>query len=184
MSGPEATVLVVDDDESLTDLYVERLAEDYTVRAAYSGEEALDELDGSVDVVLLDRRLPDLSGDDLLVLIRERGYDCRVAMLTGVEPDVDILDMACDDYITKPVDDGELCDLVASLLVREFSDDPGLTPLSLAAKKTAIETNRDSSEYETSEEYRELLTRLDEAREEVRERLNRLDSGSLPPGER
>lgn len=183
MPGTDPTVLVVDDDESLADLYVDRLEREYTVRSAYSGEEALEKLDETVDVVLLDRRMPDLSGDELLVRIRERGYGCRVAMLTGVDPDVDILDLAFDDYITKPIDDGELRDLVASLLVREFPEDPGRSPLSLAAKKMALETNRDPSEYETTEEYRELLARLDAAREEVRERLDELETGAVdgPP---
>lgn len=178
MAETDVTVLVVDDDESLTDLYVDRLEREYTVRAAYSGEEALQKLDETVDVVLLDRRMPDLSGDELLVRIRERDYECRVALLTGVEPDVDILEMAFDDYLTKPIDDGELRDAVASLLVREFSKNPGETPLSLAAKKMALETNRDPSEYETSEEYRELLARLDDAREEVRERLDEIEGGT------
>lgn len=176
MSGTDATVLVVDDDESLNDLYVDRLEREYTVRAAYSAEEALEKLDETVDVVLLDRRMPGLSGDDLLVRIRELGYECRVAMLTAVEPDVDILEMDCDDYLTKPIDDGELRDLVASLLVRGVSDEPGRTPLSLAAKKTALEANLDPSEYETTEEYRELLERLDAAREEVRGHLEDLES--------
>lgn len=172
-----ATVLVVDDDESLNDLYVERLEHRYTVRSAYNGEDALARLDEDVDVVLLDRRMPDLTGGEVLEHIRERGYECRVAMLTGVEPDVDIIEMACDDYITKPVDAGELRDLVASLLVRERPRDPGEEPLSLAAKKAALEANRDPSEFESAAEYRALLDRLDEARAEVREHLEALERG-------
>lgn len=176
MSTTDATVLVVDDEESLADLYVERLETEYTVRAAYTGGEALEKLDEDVDVVLLDRRMPDLTGDEVLETIRERGYECRVAMLTGVEPDVDIVEMPCDDYLVKPIERGALRDLVASLLVRETTENPGSEPLSLAAKKTALETNRESSEFESTEEYRELVAQLDAAREEVRETLEELGS--------
>jgi len=186
MSATDATVLVVDDEESLADLYVERLETEYAVRVAYTGGEALEQLDEAVDVVLLDRRMPDLTGDEVLELIRERGYECRVAMHTGVEPDVDIVEMPCDDYLVKPIERGELRDLVASLLVRETPDDPGNEPFALAAKKTALETNRDPSEFESTEEYRELVAQLDAARDEVRETLDDLGTGEStgePTGE-
>lgn len=83
----DPVVLVVDDEEDLANLYSQWLSDDYAVRTAYNGEQALERLDETVDVVLLDRRMPGLSGDDALNRIREREYDCRVAMVTAVDPD-------------------------------------------------------------------------------------------------
>ncbi|MDX1748088.1 MAG: response regulator, partial [Halobacteriales archaeon] len=57
-------VLIVDDEPEIVDLYNRRLKGTYAVRTAYGGTEALEEADESVDIVLLDRRMPDLSGDD------------------------------------------------------------------------------------------------------------------------
>lgn len=55
----QATVLVVDDEKDLADVYAEHLKERYTVRTEYSGNEALEAMSPDVDVVLLDRRMPD-----------------------------------------------------------------------------------------------------------------------------
>lgn len=94
------TVLIVEDEQPLADLYAAWLTETYSIRTAYDGEQALDQLDEQVAVVLLDRRMPQLSGDDVLERIRERNYDCHVAMVSGVHPDFDIIEMGFDDYLT------------------------------------------------------------------------------------
>ncbi len=88
MSDDLPLVLVVEDEPDLADLYATWLRGEYRVRVAYGGREALEKLDDEVEVVLLDRRMPDLSGDEALKEIRERGFDCRVAMVTAVEPDL------------------------------------------------------------------------------------------------
>jgi CheY-like chemotaxis protein len=62
----EGTVLVVDDEPQLAELYSMQLAEEYEVRTATGGPEALDLVDEEVDVALLDRRMPRMSGDELL----------------------------------------------------------------------------------------------------------------------
>jgi len=106
MSEQPPLVLVVEDEPDLADLYAAWLGDEYRVRTAYGGQEALDELDEAddeVDAILLDRRMPGLSGDEVLAAVRERGIDCRVAMVTAVEPDFDILKMGFDDYLVKPV---------------------------------------------------------------------------------
>lgn len=50
-------------------------------------------IDEDVDVVLHDCRMPDRSGGQTLERIREQGYDCRVAMVTAVDLDFDIVEM-------------------------------------------------------------------------------------------
>lgn len=108
-----ATVLLVDDEESVLETYELYLeTEGYDVLTADNGGEALVELDGDVDVLLLDRRMPGMSGDEVLEHVRDWELDCRVAMITAVDPDSDIVEMAFDDYLTKPISKDELLDTV------------------------------------------------------------------------
>ncbi|WP_459881250.1 response regulator [Halorubrum gandharaense] len=170
MSDDTATVLAVDDEADLAELYRVYLAEAYDVDTATSGAEALDRMNEDVDVVLLDRRMPDMSGHEVLTAIREEGYDARVAMLTAVEPDVDIVEMPFDDYRTKPVDKAELLGLVAVLLRRAEYDAHSQEFFALASKKAALEVGDRTN----TEEYEELLDRIDDAREEVDAALEEL----------
>ena len=55
MNG-SATVVIADDEPTVTDMYARQLRDRYAVRRAYSGEEALSALDEAVDAALLDRR--------------------------------------------------------------------------------------------------------------------------------
>jgi predicted DNA binding protein/CheY-like chemotaxis protein len=111
-------VLIVDDERDLADTYARWLESEYDVRTAYGGHEAIEQLDESVDVVLLDRRMPRITGDEVLEHLREQGYDCRVSMLTAVEPDSDLTELRFDEYLVKPVTRADLVDVVNELLLR------------------------------------------------------------------
>ncbi|AFK18992.1 response regulator [Haloferax mediterranei ATCC 33500] len=175
MSAEQPLVLIVEDEPDLADLYATWLRNDYRVRVAYGGREALDELDDEVDVVLLDRRMPDLSGDEALSEIRDRGFDCRVAMVTAVEPDFDIIAMGFDDYLVKPVSREALTDTVSNLILRNAYD-VGIQDLfSLASKKALLESEKDEAALEENEEYQRLTDRLQELRRELDETLSQLD---------
>lgn len=168
----DATVLVVDDEPDLAELYGVYLSPVYDVRTATSGEQALTEIDTTVDVVLLDRRMPELSGAEVLAAIREEGYEARVAMLTAVEPDGEIVDMPFDDYRTKPVTKEDLVGLVEVLLHRAEYDERSQEFFALASKKAALEAAGNVG----TEEYRELVTRLEAVRSEVDDTLDRLSA--------
>lgn len=112
------TVLVVDDDRGLADTYAVWLESDYDVRVAYGGEPALKQATDDVDVIVLDRRMPDLPGDRVLEQLREDGRTSQVLMLTAVEPDGDVVDLPFDAYITKPITKQELLEVVDELLLR------------------------------------------------------------------
>jgi len=129
MRVAEPTVLMVDDEKKVADAYALRLDDVADVTVAYSGEEALEAVDeGSApDIVLLDRHMPAMSGDEVLTRIRERDLESRVVMVTAVDPDLDVLDMPFDDYLSKPVERSDLlavvdqqCQVLAYELLGEY----------------------------------------------------------------
>ena len=154
-------VLIVDDERHLADLYAGWLADAYPVRVAYDGEQALEALDGSVEVVLLDRRMPGLSGDELLDEVTARGYGCRVAMVTAVEPDFDILDMGFDDYLIKPVSLVDLHATIDRLLTRNSYDEQVDEYARLLSKKAALETEKSHRQLERSRTFAELESEIE-----------------------
>ncbi|MFB6083027.1 MAG: response regulator [Halorientalis sp.] len=165
MSSPpsEATVLIAEDEQHLADLYTDYLAEDYDVVTAYGGEAAVEILHDEahdVDVALLDRRMPDLSGDKVLADINESGNDCRVAMVTAVDPGFDIIDMGCDDYLVKPVSRDDLLDVVERLLkLSEYSEKhQQLTSKKL--KRNVLEVEKSPAELERSERFERLSSEI------------------------
>ena len=164
----DATVLVVDDERDLAMLYETYLSAEFAVRSANGGQEALDAVDSSVDVALLDRRMPQMSGDELLREFRNQGYQMKVAMLTAVEPDVDIVDMPFDDYKVKPVGREELIGLVKTLLDRSDYDKQSQEFFSLASKKAALEIAGNDG----TKEYEELVERLSDKRSEIDDTLD------------
>ncbi len=170
----QPTVLVVEDEPDLADLYAAWLGGDYRVHTAYGGQEALetlDNLDNEIDAILLDRRMPGLSGDEVLAAVRERGIDCRVAMVTAVEPDFDILAMGFDDYLVKPVSSDTLRDTVVGLLRRNEYDSGVQELFSLTSKKAMLEAEKSASELADNEEYQELSARIERLRTDVDESL-------------
>ncbi|WP_418285853.1 response regulator [Halorubrum sp. DTA46] len=166
------TVLAVDDEPDLAELYRVYLDSAYDVRIATDGEAALAEMDDDVDVVLLDRRMPDMSGHEVLSAMREAGYDARIAMLTAVEPDVDIVDMPFDDYKTKPVSKEDLLTLVEVLLHRAEFDRHSQEFFALASKKAALEASGTTG----TEEYEELLEKIERVRDRVDDTLDHLSA--------
>ena len=174
MSEELPLVLVVEDEPDLADLYAAWLGDEYRVRTAYSGQEALEELDtvdNGVDAILLDRRMPGLSGDEVLSAVRERGIDCRVAMVTAVEPDFDILNMGFDDYLVKPVTSDTLRETVEGLLRRGEYDTEMQELFSLTSKKAMLEAEKSASELTDNDEYQRLTDRISELRSEADESL-------------
>jgi two-component system response regulator AdeR len=175
MSDASPLVLVVEDEPDLADLYATWLSSEYRVRTAYGGHEALDALDGDVDVVLLDRRMPGLSGDEVLETVRNRGIDCRVAMVTAVEPDFDIVAMGFDDYLVKPVTKDTLRETVSTLCTRNAYDEGVQELFSLASKKALLESEKGSTELDESDEYAELTSQIETLQSELDETVGGID---------
>jgi DNA-binding response OmpR family regulator len=137
-------ILVVDDEPELVELYTDWLSNEYTVRTAYGGEEALEELDESVDVVVLDRQMPTISGTDVLEYIRQEGIRCQVVIATGCEPDLDILEWDIEMYLTKPISMEQLHDAVENLLARKELDPMTQEYYQLLSKRVALDSGVDT----------------------------------------
>jgi DNA-binding response OmpR family regulator len=173
MTASPPRVLVVEDEPELAELFAEWLSEEYDVDVATDGETALELVDDDTAVVLLDRLMPGLSGDDVLDEIRERGLDCRVAMVTAVEPDFDVLDMGFDDYAVKPLFRTDIQRLVRGLLERDEYDRHLSELFSTASKLAALESHKEREELADSEEYQRLRAEL----KRTRERVEQLEDG-------
>jgi two-component system response regulator MprA len=116
-------VLVVDDERSVRDALSRALrSEGYGVQLAASGGEALGLLvDESPDVIVLDVSMVGLDGLETCRLIRAKGDDVPILMLTarsGVSDRVSGLDAGADDYLVKPFALEELLARLRALLRR------------------------------------------------------------------
>jgi DNA-binding response OmpR family regulator len=152
----EPVVLVVEDEGDVAETYELWLQENYDVRSARDGDEALAKLDADVEVVLLDRMMPGLSGDEVLERIREQDLGCRVAMVTAVEPDFDILELGFDAYLSKPVTSDDLFDTVEKLLERASYDALLQEYYALVETQATLESTKTGAELAASEEYERL----------------------------
>ena len=171
MDGNRTSLLVVDDEEGIADVYAAMLADDYDTRTAYGGREALEKINEDIDIVLLDRRMPAPDGDEVLTEIRERGLDVRVGMITATEPDFDIVEMDFDDYLVKPLDSDDLHEAVHKLLTLSKHDEQTRELFSVAKKKAAIEGTVTESRLTEKQEYDDLLRRFSELDDNISERI-------------
>lgn len=169
MSEERPVVLIVEDEPPLVEIYTRWLEGEYDVRAAQGGEEALSKIDESVAVVLLDRLMPEMTGDEVLAEFRDRGYSVSVAMVTAVEPDFDLITMGVDAYLTKPVDKDEMHETVARLIQRRGIPDLEREYFQLVAKKAALQTSKDEATLQASDEFSELEDRIASVRAELDE---------------
>src|SRR3954453_2857439 len=124
-------VLVAEDERRVADAVARGLRrEGMAVDVAYDGGSALDKARmNSYDVVVLDRDLPVVHGDDLCRTLRGEEPDSRVLMLTGaagLDELVDGLSIGADDYMPKPF---AFAELVARLRALARRSRPAAAPI-------------------------------------------------------
>lgn len=136
MTERKTSILIVDDDESICrtlSLYLKR--EGYETDLAITGREAIEKSKKKVyDVALLDIKLPDMEGIELLTAIRETTPKMIKIMVTGYPTlgnAVEALKLDADDYIMKPVAPEELVKTITRKL-EERKENETMTEKKLA----------------------------------------------------
>ncbi len=136
-------VLIVEDEEKIAQA-IDRVltAERYATDVAADGVAALALAGGQdYDVILLDRMLPDLDGVEVLRLLRSRGVQTPVLMLTALgslDHRVEGLDSGADDYLAKPFAFNELLARIRALARRS----PAMTTETLTAGDIVLDPTR------------------------------------------
>ena len=110
----DKTLFIIEDDKPFRErLTTSFQRKDFTVTAAASKKEALDVLAGNnFNYAIVDLRLGDVSGLDVIKVIKEQNPECRTVMLTSygnIATAVSSVKLGADDYLTKPanIDDIE-----------------------------------------------------------------------------
>ena len=121
------TVLLIEDDEAVAKgLQYGLQDEGFAVIHEKLGLKGLTRLQNTnVHILLLDIRLPDISGFDLCKRIRENAYKLPILMLTARDEEVDKilgLELGADDYIIKPFSFRELVSRIRAHLRRSYGN--------------------------------------------------------------
>lgn len=116
-------ILVVEDEFDLNRSIVKLLKKQhYSVDSASNGEEALQFVSvAEYDVIILDVMMPKMDGFTFLKLLRNKGSQVSILMLTArdaVEDRIAGLDFGADDYLVKPFEFGELMARIRAMLRR------------------------------------------------------------------
>ncbi|PSP27427.1 response regulator [Halobacteriales archaeon QH_2_65_14] len=163
--------LIVDDEKEVADAYALRLQGLCAVQTAYDGETALTTVDDEeIDVVLLDRHMPGMSGDDVLSELESRGYEGKTIMVTAIDPGFDVLDMPFDDYLCKPVEREDVraavrqqCEILGYETLGEY--------FSVESKRRVIAAELPAEELETHEQYQSTEDRAERLERRARRLL-------------
>ena len=135
-------ILLVDDDIELTDLLAEVLRlTGFEVEIANNGQEALDKLNSSHQLVLLDVMMPVLNGIETLKKIRQTS-NVPVMMLTARGEEIDRvlgLELGADDYLPKPFNDRELVARIKAILRRVSASESSQNSTALPSEENTLE---------------------------------------------
>ena len=121
MTTSKKTILVVDDDKSILRTFTRILQKNgYEIETAETGKEAIEKADNRhYDLALVDIRLPDMDGTDLIAKLKKQLQRTVKIMITGfpsLETGVKALDEGADAYLVKPVKPQDLLVLLEEKL--------------------------------------------------------------------
>ncbi len=121
VNSSKKTILVVDDDKSILRTFTRILQKSgYDIDVAETGKEAIEKAENrKYDLALVDIRLPDIDGTDLLAKLKRPLQNTVKIMITGfpsLETGVKALDEGADAYLVKPVKPQELLMLLEEKL--------------------------------------------------------------------
>ena len=152
-------ILLVEDDRSLSRAVSTILQKNnYSVDCVENGQIALDYLEEDIyDVVIMDIMMPVMDGITALKLLRKRGNNIPVLMLTAkteIDDKVEGLDNGANDYLTKPFDTRELLARIRVLTRSEKQTDSVIRIGNIALNTTNYELSSPNGSYLlTNKEY-------------------------------
>jgi len=120
MNGPKPLIVIVDDEQGILDV-VSRVARraGYDAMTYSNGRDAIAALQTHrADLVLVDLRMPEVGGLDVLRAIRDRNPRCQAVLMTGfasVDTAVEAIKLGATDYLSKPLDFARLEALLATV---------------------------------------------------------------------
>ena len=121
--GEKAKVLVVDDEAVVRQSYQRTLSGISKVRAALGGREALELMEGeSFDVMLLDLRMPEMDGIEVLRQVKKRWPECEVIVITGypsIETAKEAVRLGAYNYLSKPVGPQEIVEAATGAITHK-----------------------------------------------------------------
>lgn len=174
-NGTQPRVLMVDDEMEVADAYVLRLRDVCDVETAYDGQTALDLVEKrDIDIVLLDRHMPEMSGDEVLSALDDRGYYGKVIMVTAIDPEFDVLEMPFNDYLCKPIEREDIraaVDQQATILGYETLGEY----FSAESKREVLSTELSPDELEEHDEYRAISQQADRLERRLQRLLENTD---------
>jgi electron-transferring-flavoprotein dehydrogenase len=168
-------ILIVDDEPGCRETLSLLLGTDHDVETAADGREALKELDGTVDIVLLDREMPGPPGVEVAHRTVASEFDPYVVMVSSKEMDFDIAEFPTDGYVQKPATGDDLSAIVERYRCKRACQSALDEYFGLTAKLVTLETNMTEAQLADSEEYARLMARVTEKRAEVDEALSGTD---------
>ena len=121
MSVNKKLILIIEDNKDMQSLLVNIFEEEgFRTLIADNGETAINMFDDlNIDVMLLDKRLPDIDGFSIISQARDLGLDSKIVLLTAYgDPAIQkrALDLGADAYMTKPFNNFELISLVKQIV--------------------------------------------------------------------
>ena len=151
-------ILLVDDEIKITEVvkaYLDK--EGYNTFVAHDGKKALELFNQKTfDLVILDRMLPDISGEEICEKIRQTSL-VHIIMLTAKTEEEDKIDgfnLGCDDYVCKPFNVKELILRIKAVFrkidkgdVIKIKDEVEINTLSHEVKIRGHEVNLTNTEY-------------------------------------
>jgi DNA-binding NtrC family response regulator len=120
MTGQQPMLVVVDDEQGILDV-VSRFAKraGFEVVTCGGGREAISQIQANhADLAMVDLRMPDVGGLEVLRAIRETNPQCQAVLMTGyasVDTAVEAIKLGAMDYLSKPLDFGRLEQLLSGV---------------------------------------------------------------------
>lgn len=142
MQKKKTSILVVDDDKSILESATAILeVEGYSVDTAETGKQAIEKSKESYyNLALIDIKLPDMEGTDLLTKMELGVPRMRTVMITGypsLESTVESLNLGADGYLIKPVEPRKLINIIEEKLKEQEAE---RLKLKLAEEKKQTKT--------------------------------------------